>query len=288
MDKFIIGYYSGNVISLKVPTNLNQKKARKYSLQKTETNITLHNNDFEIALSLINSLKNSSDINSTISADIDNAMFFLKLKQRTLDLKPCSSPFLRLIELLHLFSIDMNNFFYEYILLFNQKDKLDEDLLDKETSIQRYFLYDLLRYNTNHKSIKKFYSTLASLLNNRNFSYNKVIDSFMHDLEQLIIYDSNAEIVLNYESYKSFFINFFDKVNALINKDYEHPHYYQTALQLNEYGVSFLRREFISDICKDERDKNFSSVHNNIFDMTKEYILKYIDKYCLYPDSSDF
>jgi len=254
-------------------------------MYKAETDIALHNSDYEIKRYLLKILKSIPEINSVISADIDNIELFLRLKKRTLKLEPCSSPYLRLIELLNLFSINMKDFFDEYTLLFYQKDKPDDDLSDKENSIKKFFFYDLPRHAVNHKSIKNFYKTLISVLENRNFSYNETIDSFMHSVEQLIIMDSEAKIVMEYKEYKSFFINFFSEVNILINKkDEQSCHYLLTYLELYKYGISFQRNEFIFDIYRDNRR---NELQNNIRKDLRKSILKRIEEACSVPDLKD-
>ncbi|MEY8356727.1 hypothetical protein AALB39_25715 [Lachnospiraceae bacterium 54-53] len=212
---------------------------------------------------------------------IDKNEFFSKIKEKTRERELCSSPYLRLVELLYFFSINISDFFVKYRLL---GGKNGDDLKD----IKKYFLYDLLRHHTNYNAVKNFYDTLASVLKDREFSYNGSINSLMHEMEQKIIDDLEAKIITNYNDYKSFFIHFLKKFNSLIDNDYNQSHQYYILdfLELYKYGISFQRDEFIWDIMKDKQSEEYSSILR-VEDIINNLILEKIEEACENPDLKD-
>ncbi len=202
---------------------------------------------------------------------------FKNTSERTL----ITSPYLRFIELLHLFSIDFKELFSEYIII--REGSFDKELLSPTRS---RFTDDATRYDNNAGFLADYFCAFQNCLSQRQHApYNETIYPLLCELET-IIKESDSTLINDYNNYKKFFSCFFNKANSLLKAMYtsDDPAFYLiTLLQLQTIGVSlFWGNALVQDMINDYRTIIFSNEYDD-----QEFWLTYIEKLCNFKSHSN-
>lgn len=217
-------------------------------------------------MDMINDSKQKKDYNERTYERI-----FEKISGRKL----IGSPYLRFIELLHLFSIDFKELFSEYNKKFYQNCSDSETL----SSTRSRFTDDATRYKNNSGFLEYYFVAFQKCLSEREgASYNVTISPVLYELETTIE-KSDSSLITDYNKYKEFFSLFFNKVNTVIKMvdiSDTPAAYIATLLRLKKNGISlFFGFELVRDMINDYHHLKSPNESAN-----SELWLTYIAKLC--------
>ena len=109
------------------------------------------------------------------------------------------SAYFRFCCLLDFFQVDLEDLFYEYLLLYSNNEGACTD------DIKKIFKYDMQRYKNNKNALSKFGTALTSIIENRIYSYITNENIIMKKAMENVLQYKIVTIVLEYKSFLSFF-----------------------------------------------------------------------------------